>query len=624
MTTILSWRPSPAAPAAPVAVLRSDGRLDHDPNFPRLLELHPTLRGEEDHPDVFALRRILGAFAREGLSPAGADPLDLASRLFPPGDSRLVRVISMIEVTSWNGDDRAALLELLPAAGEARDALLADLSARLRDLEAHLRPGLDAPDPFGRREEANPVALAAATARQADLASAALLRFARACRAAFGDSALLNEDGLPVRPEDLSLLVASRATVEADVPALREAARTMLAACPEDGQVIGEDFVQTFNAVREALRTQVDAAPPLPCTRRASSPGAEALLGRVFPVLDHGEVELVDYMGTDAQLCRIARVSTGSDREDLGLLGYLVRHRHNTPLEFGRLVLRVKAPWAVAQQWLRHRTGSFSVHSLRYQPPIREAYVPAPDHVQARPDGARVKQGRGADLDPTSAGLVATAIRTAQAEALGVYDALMSPSPGEDGVDPILGQVPARFSGVASELARLVLPQGQYTQFYWTTDAHNLMHFLRLRLDGHAQREFRSYGEAVLGIFEAWLPALAGAFRRYVLLARTFSEREFAVLGAMLAPNLSRILAAAEAEGEGFASVVGALMTGARLSAGERREFLEKLHALLPAGASLANAPGFPPFLRREGFVERASSASGALERDLDRSDPAR
>lgn len=248
---------------------------------------------------------------------------------------------------------------------------------------------------------------------------------------------------------------------------------------------------------------------------RPFSPGADALIGVVHHVLDHGEVELVDYMGTDEHLCKIARVSTGSERQHLGLLGYLVRHKHNTPIEFGKLTLRVKIPWHLAQQWLRHRTGAFSVHSHRYQPPISDCYIPSEEYIQSRPTEG-VKQGRGATMTEGDAQWVRKTVAESAESALALYSALVE----EDG----------GYSGLAAEVARIVLPQGQYTQFYWVTDAHNLMHFLNLRLDPHAQKEIRAYADIVYKIFCAWLPALAQAFDTYVRGAVTFSAKEAAAL----------------------------------------------------------------------------------------------
>jgi len=275
-------------------------------------------------------------------------------------------------------------------------------------------------------------------------------------------------------------------------------------------------------------------------TTRPSSPGADALLGVIHRVLDHGEIELVDYMGTDEQLARIARVSTGSERQDTGILPYLVRHKHTSPIEFGKLVLRVKLPIFVDRQWYRHRTGrvgaeyegyvtpsheaafgTLSERSLRYQPPLNDAYVPSPDFCQAKM-AAGVKQGRGATLeDEDQIGWARDEFSDLNKEALDTYQGLITAT-DNDG-----------YPGLAAELARSVLPLGTYTEWYWTTDAHNLMHWLKLRLDGHAQKEIRAYAEVVYQIFKAWLPVLAQAFDDYVRGAVVFSAKELAALACV-------------------------------------------------------------------------------------------
>jgi thymidylate synthase (FAD) len=294
---------------------------------------------------------------------------------------------------------------------------------------------------------------------------------------------------------------------------------------------------------------------------RPFSPGADAQLGVIHKVLDHGEIELVDYMGTDEMLARIARVSTGSERQDTGILGFLVRHRHTSPIEFGKLVLRVKLPIFLARQWIRHRTGSFSERSMRYQPPLNAIYVPSEDYCQAKMS-AGVKQGRGATMSESHAGWVREEMRASARSAVDLYEELAEDDAEFD------------YPGLAAELARSVLPLGTYTEWYWTTDAHNLMHWLRLRLDGHAQKEIRAYAEVIYQIFKAWLPALAEAFDTYVRAAVTFSAKE---LAALATTGLS-------------ASVLKPGDHG--MSAGELSEFAAKLGRLMAASDSSDNQTG--------------------------------
>lgn len=594
MTKIVLFHPGPLADPVPSAVRMPDGSLYFDPAFPRVLEAFPELAGS---PVLPALSGVLRALSDARLTPEGADRADLAERLFcqvhdgPPAGTR--DVLTLLSVEDRPVPAESALLELLPTGGEARDRLLRDLSAKVRTISLVLRPEAGAPDPHGRADELDVVTLAATTSAQADGAARALERFGSVLRGIFGDTPWLNGDGLPDRASDLGILIASRATVEVDAPALREAARAVVACFDVPRGNVSPTLSRPGAELETALRAlsaQAESAPPLPCTRRAVSPGAEVLLGKVFPVLDRGEVELVDYMGTDAEICRIARVSTGSERQDLGLLGYLVRHRHSSPVEFGQLVLRVRLPIFVDRQWRRHRSGSlaeadvacapgatspteedafgtYSERSLRYQPPLTDAYVPPPEFVQARPSSS-VKQGRGASLPPEEAAQVRNLIARSGERSASAYSLLAA------GTDlPSASHFPA----VAPELARSVLPLGTYTEWYWRIDAWNLMHWLRLRLSPHAQAEIRAYGQAVLSIFEAWLPALCAAFRTYVLMAETFSEKELAVL---------RLIVDVDADLRTGASVLAspgpaALLAEAGFSAGERAELTAKLDRLL-------------------------------------------
>lgn len=325
-------------------------------------------------------------------------------------------------------------------------------------------------------------------------------------------------------------------------------------------------------------------------TKRATSPGAEALIGKVFRVLDHGEVELIDYCGTDEELARVARVSTGSQSENLGIIEYLIRHRHTSPLEFGEMTLRVKLPIFLARQWIRHRTANVSEASARYREMPHEAYVPAPDFVQGPP--GKAKQGRGADLMPTHVEAVRGLIDDAHDDARWKYDLLRGESrqvlsPPEEGVP---------YPGVANELARSVLTLGQYTEWFWKIDSHNLMNFLRLRLEPFAQKEIRAYADVICRIFEAWLPKTAAAFRIHVVDARTFSARELAVLG--------QILGSCEFlwNEEGL-NLEGHWMDGlldeAGLKGGELTEFRDKLtfarDLLLKIGNRVATGGGVTP-----------------------------
>ncbi|CAI7994554.1 Flavin-dependent thymidylate synthase [Geodia barretti] len=229
----------------------------------------------------------------------------------------------------------------------------------------------------------------------------------------------------------------------------------------------------------------------------------EAILYERFDVLDHGFVRVIDYMGDDAAIVQAARVSYGAGtrkvREDRALIRYLLRHRHTTPFEMCELKLHIKAPIFVARQWLRHRTASVNEYSARYSRLDREFYVPDADHLQSNPSSN--KQGRDDVLTDEEARQALSRLDWISTRAYGVYKNLLN----ED--DTGAPKDPDR-AGLARELARAALPVNYYTQFYWKIDLHNLLHFLSLRADAHAQYEIRAYADVILDkIVMSWVPA---------------------------------------------------------------------------------------------------------------------
>ena len=261
-------------------------------------------------------------------------------------------------------------------------------------------------------------------------------------------------------------------------------------------------------------------------TLRATVPALEAMLYRAAPVLDHGFVRVIDYMGDDAAVVQAARVSYGRGTrrvsEDTGLIRYLMRHRHSTPFEMCEIKYHVKLPIFVARQWIRHRTANVNEYSARYSVMDREFYIPAPEHLAAQSSSNR--QGRGAVLAGDEAATVLDLLRQDAGQAHDHYTWMLN----EDEADP------AR-QGLARELARMNLTLNTYTQWYWKTDLHNLLGFLSLRADAHAQYEIRAYADAMMLGLEAWVPATAAAFRDYRLGAVTFSAGMLAVLRRRLA-----------------------------------------------------------------------------------------
>ena len=265
-------------------------------------------------------------------------------------------------------------------------------------------------------------------------------------------------------------------------------------------------------------------------TRRATVPALEEILYEPLPVLDHGFVRVVDYMGDDAAIVQAARVSYGRGTrrvsEDRGLVNYLMRHRHTTPFEMCEIKYHVKLPIFVARQWIRHRTANVNEYSARYSILDNEFYVPSPEHLAAQASSNR--QGRGEILEGAAAAHMLDRIRKDAERAYAGYAEMLSEDAAGAPLDP------AR-PGLARELARLNLTLGFYTQWYWKTDLHNLMHFLSLRADSHAQYEIRAYAEVMLDILKRWVPMTYAAFLEYRLNAATISATGLEVIRRLLA-----------------------------------------------------------------------------------------
>ena len=267
-------------------------------------------------------------------------------------------------------------------------------------------------------------------------------------------------------------------------------------------------------------------------TARATVPAMEEVLYRPSPVLDSGFVRVIDYMGDDDAVVQGARVSYGRGTRqvssDRGLIRYLMRHRHTTPFELCDLKLHVRAPIFVARQWFRHRTASINEYSGRYSVLEREFYLPDADQVATQ--SATNRQGRGETADAETA---RATIETLRHEASRSYDAYLAMlNQDEDGA-PL---DPAR-EGLTRELARTTLPVSIYTQFYWKVNLWNLLHFLDLRADSHAQYEIRVYAEAILDIVARWVPTVHEAFHDYVRNAAPLSAQQLALVRAALASS---------------------------------------------------------------------------------------
>jgi thymidylate synthase (FAD) len=265
-------------------------------------------------------------------------------------------------------------------------------------------------------------------------------------------------------------------------------------------------------------------------TRRATVPALEEILYAALPVLDHGFVRVIDYMGDDGAIVQAARVSYGRGTrrvsEDRGLINYLMRHRHTTPFEMCEIKYHVKLPIFVARQWIRHRTANVNEYSARYSILDNEFYIPAPEHLAAQATVNR--QGRGAVLEGEAARRVLDLLRAEAERSYAGYAALLNEDEAGAPAEP-------DRPGLARELARMNLSLNVYTQWYWKTDLHNLLHFLSLRADPHAQYEIRAYADAMLDTVQRWVPLACAAFLEYRMNAATISATGLQVIRRMLA-----------------------------------------------------------------------------------------
>ncbi len=304
-----------------------------------------------------------------------------------------------------------------------------------------------------------------------------------------------------------------------------------------------------------ALRAESQA------TRRATVPALEEILYELLPVLDHGFVRVIDYLGDDGAIVQAARVSYGKGTKtvssDRGLVRYLMRHRHTTPFEMCEIKLHVKLPIFVARQWIRHRTANVNEYSARYSILDKEFYLPAEAHLA--PQSASNRQGREGEIPAAEKREMRQEIADLSARAYTLYERLLNETQAGEVIDE-------ERTGLARELARMVLPANTYTQWYWKVDLHNLFHFLSLRADAHAQYEIRAYADAICQVVEKWVPMAWGAFQDYRLDAAALSGP------ARLA--LSGLLDEARLADEAYLET---LKERSGLSAREFREFLAVL-----------------------------------------------
>ena len=293
-------------------------------------------------------------------------------------------------------------------------------------------------------------------------------------------------------------------------------------------------------------------------TKRPTSPEAEEILGLYFPVLDHGFVSLIDYLGTDACVERAARVSYGygtrKQSQTRGLLRYLRRHKHTTPSEMVELKFHCCMPVFVARQWIRHRTASVNEYSGRYS--LIPMLFYTPEQAQMQTQALRNKQGRsGETIRDDLYESARQAWGAGRAQAVEVYENLTA-------------------NDVARELARIDLPLSTYTQWYWKIDLHNLLHFLTLRVDAHAQWEIQAFGQVMAGMLKRVAPLSYEAWIDYDVAGARLSRMEREALRQVVRPTPEGGLAAVDG-----ARVDGAALAATGLSSREISELLAKLAA---------------------------------------------
>ena len=245
-------------------------------------------------------------------------------------------------------------------------------------------------------------------------------------------------------------------------------------------------------------------------TKRVISPQLENILFDVIPILDHGFIRVIDYMGDDSSIVQAARVSYGKGTKkvstDSGLIKYLMRHWHSTPFEMCEIKYHIKLPIFIARQWIRHRTANVNEYSARYSILDKEFYLPSKENLAAQSKNNR--QGRGEVLSGDQANEVLNLLKNDAERTYVNYETMLNERYDGSVIDE-------KKSGLARELARMNLTLNTYTQWYWKTDLLNLMNFLRLRADSHAQFEIRAYADVMLDTLKKWVPITYEAFMDY-------------------------------------------------------------------------------------------------------------
>ena len=273
----------------------------------------------------------------------------------------------------------------------------------------------------------------------------------------------------------------------------------------------------------ESLRSEISQ------TSRVTAPELESILYKPIEVLDHGFIRVIDYMGDDTSIVQSARVSYGKGTKqisnDKGLIKYLMRHRHSTPFEMCEIKFHIKLPIFIARQWIRHRTANVNEYSARYSILDKEFYIPSPENLASQ--SATNNQGRGDAITTEEASNVIDILRRDAEQTYSNYETLLNKNSSGETIDD-------NKSGIARELARMNLTLNTYTQWYWKIDLNNLLHFLALRADGHAQYEIRVYADAMLDIVRKWVPLTYAAFEDYRVGGTEVSAKEINLIKKLI------------------------------------------------------------------------------------------
>ena len=264
-------------------------------------------------------------------------------------------------------------------------------------------------------------------------------------------------------------------------------------------------------------------------TKRVISPELEKILYEAIPILDHGFIRVVDYMGDDSSIVQSARVSYGKGTKkvstDAGLIKYLMRHRHSTPFEMCEIKYHVKLPIFVARQWIRHRTANVNEYSARYSILDKEFYLPSKENLAAQSTSNR--QGRGKVINGKQADNILEILKKDAEQTYNNYETMLNERYDGTTIDE-------ENQGLARELARMNLTLNTYTQWYWKTDLLNLLNFLSLRADSHAQYEIRAYAQAMTETLKKWVPITFEAFMDYRVGAMELSAKGKVVIQKMI------------------------------------------------------------------------------------------